>query len=307
MKIVTAGLKFLDIDAYAGCVAYAELLRLKGEEALASSSAAMNESITQTIRSWRVPFSESYDVKNEDTFIIVDVSEPEYLEKSVQLDRVEEVIDHHVGFEEFWRERIGDRADIEFIGAACTLVYERWVDAGLLSEMSENAARLLMSGILDNTLNFKASVTTQRDKDAYRALRDIANLPSDWAAQYFGECEESIFRDIHGALKNDSKMMQFKNIDAGSIAVGQLAIWNAQRVINEYRTSVEQTMVTFSDTWFVNIVSIGEGRSYFLSSDGVVEDWVSEVLGVQFADGLAMANRLWLRKEIFRQDQSYER
>lgn len=30
MKIVTSGLKFLDIDAYAGCIAYAELLRLKG-------------------------------------------------------------------------------------------------------------------------------------------------------------------------------------------------------------------------------------------------------------------------------------
>lgn len=305
MKIVTSGLEFLDIDAYAGCIAYAELLRLKGMDAVAFSSATINESVPKTVRSWDVSFSNTYKKNDEDTFILIDVSEPDYLEKYVEINRVEEVIDHHVGFEEYWQSRIGDKSNIEFLGAACTQVYEKWTAANLLSDMSETSARLLISGILDNTLNFKANVTTPRDKMAYKELLKIAHLPSDWSAQYFSECQESIFSDIQDALKNDTKIMRFSNIDANSIAFGQLVIWNAKKVLNEYRSIVEQTMETISDNWFINVVSIDEGRSYFLSSNEIVEKWATKVLDIHFLSRLGKADRLWLRKEVFKQDQSY--
>ena len=305
MKIVTSGLKFLDIDAYAGCIAYAELLRLQGENAIAFSSATMNESIPKTVRSWDVNFVRTYVQNDEESFILIDVSEPDHLEKYVNIDKVEEVIDHHVGFEEFWHKRIGDKANIEFIGAACTQVYEKWLASSLLGEMSETSARLLISGILDNTLNFKANVTTSRDKVAYEELLKIANLPSEWVAQYFTECQESIFSDVQEALRNDTKIMQLSNINADSIAFGQLVIWDAEKATKEYRSKLEQVMEKMSDNWFVNIVSINEGKSYFLSSNNTVEEWANKVLGVYFISGLAKANRLWLRKEVFKQDQSY--
>lgn len=177
MKIVTSGLSFLDIDAYAGCIAYAELLNLQGHQALAFSSAIMNESISKTVRQWNAPFAQNYTPNNDDTFILMDVSEPQFIEKKADINRVEEVIDHHIGYEAFWHERIGDKANIEFIGAACTQVYELWVRAGLLDRISETSARLLICGILDNTLNFKANVSTQRDRLAYEQLSKIANLP----------------------------------------------------------------------------------------------------------------------------------
>lgn len=52
VKVITSGSSYLDIDAYGGCIAYAELLNLLGYEAKAVSSAKLNESITPTIRSW---------------------------------------------------------------------------------------------------------------------------------------------------------------------------------------------------------------------------------------------------------------
>lgn len=305
MKIVTAGPSFLDIDAYACSIAYAELLRLKGEDAIAYSSATINESVTKTIHSWDVSFSTDYTPNDSDTFILVDVSDPEYLDKAASIDQVEEVIDHHVGFEDFWRERIGDKADIEFIGAACTQIYEKWLAAGLVDSISETSARLLISGILDNTLNFKAVVTTSRDKVAYKALLKIANLPEDWTAQYFTECQESIFEDIQFALAHDTKMMKFNNINADAIAFGQLVVWNGTRAINEYRSSIEASMATKSANWFVNIVSIDEGTSYLLCSNKIIQEWAEKVLGLQFTNNIAQADRLWLRKEIFKQDQSY--
>jgi len=305
MKIVTSGLTFLDIDAYGGCIAYAELLRLMGEDAIAFSSATMNESITETIRSWDVAFSSTYVKKDDDRFVLIDVSELDYLDKYVEIDKVIEVIDHHVGFEEYWQNRIGDKANIEFIGAACTQVYEKWAAASLLDKMSETSARLLISGILDNTLNFEANVTTPRDKTAYDELLKIANLPHSWNAEYFGECQESIFSDVQLALENDTKIMQFRNIEAGDIAFGQLVIWNAEKAVNEHLSLIEQTMEALSNDWLVNIVSIDEGVSYFLSSNDKIETWAEEILNIQFSDNLAKADRLWLRKEVFKEDQSY--
>lgn len=303
MKIVTSGLTFLDIDAYGGCIAYAELLRLQGVAAVAFSSATINESVTKTILSWRVDFVDAYTKNDEDTFVLIDVSEPEYLEKHVDIDRVEEVIDHHVGFEEFWKARLSkEKVNIEFIGAACTQVYEKWVASDLLNSMSETSARLLIAGILDNTLNFKASVTTSRDIAAYESLLKIANLSSNWIAQYFSECQESIFSDIQIALKNDTKMMKFHNINVNSIAFGQLVIWDANKAISEYRSDIEQTMGTMSNNWFINVVSINEGNSYFICSNDIVSGWATNILNIHFNNRLAKANRLWLRKEVFKQD-----
>lgn len=304
MKVVTAGLRFLDIDAYAGCVAYAELLNLQGAEAIAFSSAVVNESVTRTIKSWDAPLSADYVVKPDDTFVLIDVSEPEFLEKQVVIDRVEEVIDHHVGFEKFWHEKLGTKSNLEFIGAACTQVYESWVRAGLIGKMSETSARLLVSGILDNTLNFKAGVTTERDHQAYQALLAISNLPTDWSAQYFQECEESIFADIANALTNDTKIMRFENIDSAAVAFGQLVIWDAKRAIYEYREVIERAMTSESDDWFINVVSISDGQSIFLASNDKITAWAEKILNVEFDGRLAPAGKLWLRKEIVKQDAS---
>ncbi|MNX90914.1 putative manganese-dependent inorganic pyrophosphatase [compost metagenome] len=305
MKIITAGPTFLDIDAYACAIAYAELLRRQGDDAIAYSSATINESVSKTIRSWDASFLTEYVPTDDDTFILVDVSDPDYLDKAVDIDRIEEVIDHHVGFEAFWRDRIGDKADIEFIGAACTQIYEKWLAADLVASMSKTSARLLISGILDNTLNFKAAVTTDRDRAAYDALLAVADLPDGWTAQYFSECQESIFGDIECALTNDTKMMTLSNIDTDAIAFGQLVIWSGERATNEYRGRIEASMTSKSAHWFVNIVSIAEGRSRLLCSDEIVKEWAEKVLAVMFTNNIAQADRLWLRKEIFKQDQMY--
>jgi inorganic pyrophosphatase len=302
MKVVTSGLTFLDIDAYAGCVAYAELLNLQGQEAIAFSTATVNESVTRTIRSWKAPLVTNYEPSSNDAFILIDVSEPDFLEKTVSVDQVEEVIDHHVGYEKFWEEKIGSKATIEFIGAACTQVYESWVQARLLDKMSELSARLLISGILDNTLNFEAGVTTKRDHDAYQALLVIANLPENWTAQYFEECQESIFENIESALTNDTKVMSFKSLGDSKVAFGQLVVWDASRAIDDYRNIIEKIMSHKSANWFVNIVSISDGQSIFLASNETVTLWAENVTGARFDQGLAYADRLWLRKEIFKQD-----
>jgi inorganic pyrophosphatase/exopolyphosphatase len=305
MKIVTSGALYLDIDAYGGCIAYAELLRILGIDARAVSTAPLNESITTTVRSWGGEFFQDYQPQDGDTFAIIDVSGAESLDSIVDIDRVDTVIDHHVGQEDFWRQRIGSSADIEFIGAACTQVYEHWVRADQLSAMSAMSARLLMTGILDNTLGFRANVSTKRDRAAYEAMTAIAGLPKDWPALYFAECQAAIESQLEVAIRNDTKHLPdaelIKYHHLLPTCIGQLVVWNAQSLLVNRLSEIKAAMNAQADKWFVNVVSIEEGVSYIVAKDPLVQENITALLDLKdFKDGYAAADHLWLRKEILK-------
>lgn len=305
MKIVTTGDSFIDIDAYACAVAYAELLQRQGVDACAYTSAVLNESISKTVRGWSAPISRDLVPSKQDTFVIVDLSDPKYVDRVVDLSRVEEVIDHHVGFEDYWRDRIGEAARIEFIGAACTLVFEGWQKAGLLYKMSQVSARLLVCGILDNTLNFGANVTTERDVAAYNELLHIAQLPEDWPAQYFTECESSIIVDPVNALQNDMKTVMFKTFP-DAVCIGQMTAWDARKILSDNHRQISTEFGAAYSDWFVNAISISDKKSYFVASNADLREWLRELLGVQFRGKIGFTDHSWLRKEIIKRDMRSE-
>lgn len=295
MKIVTAGSAYMDIDAYAGCIAEAELLRLNGEDAYAASSAPLNESIPRSLRVLGVSLEE-YQQGESDEFILVDVSKEDFFDPIVKNGTVVEVIDHHPGQEKYWQEKIGDKADIEFIGASCTQIFERWQSKNRLQEMRPEIARLLAAGILDNTLNFNADVTTQRDKDAFKALKQIGSLPEDFAAQYFTECQQSIEQNFKEAISNDIKIMDEAPLLPHTL--GQLTVWDAQAFALYKKDMIVEILDSRDSDWALNLISISEGRSYFLSKSESGKTKLSSLLNLDFSDDIAQANRLWLRKEL---------
>ena len=301
MHIVTSARYFLDIDGYACAVAYAELLLKKGIPAQAVSTATWNASITPTVRSWQAPLVTNYTLPTNDHFVLVDISESSAFDRIVTVERVVEIIDHHPGYETLWQEKIGNKAKIDRVGAACTLVYEEWELARKRDEMSQTSARLLMCGILDNTLNFKASITTERDKHAYRALMPHANLGDDWPAQYFGECQAAIMSDVGAALKDDTKPMTFATLGY-EVVVGQIVIWDARPILEQNLEIIEQTLASRGSAWFTNIVNIGEGRSYIVCKQPELQQWLSGLLGITFEGTVAVSSRLWLRKEMVQAD-----
>jgi nanoRNase/pAp phosphatase (c-di-AMP/oligoRNAs hydrolase) len=301
--VVTGGSAFADIDVYGAIIAYAELLRQQGKDAVAVSTAPLNESIPPLVREWPVAFSNTYNYKEADQFVIIDVSDPKYFDPIVDHDHISEVIDHHPGFESYWDEQIGKDSHIEFIGAACTLVYERWARAGLADSMSQVSARLLICGILDNTLNFSAKVTTQRDHNAHDALLRIADLPSNWTAQYFFACQDSIVADIEAATRNDIKVLTFKTYPY-TLSVGQIVAWDANGFIDRYGGAIMKVVVEREPRWFVNFIDLSRGRSVFFTQDPEVQHWLAGLLGATFDGDSATADRAWLRKEIIKQDIS---
>lgn len=299
MIIVTSGAKYIDIDAYACCVAYAELLNLQGKPAIAASTAVWNESITNSLRVLNAPFTINYTPKEEDQFVMVDLSDPSHFDKIVDEDRVIKVVDHHPGFEQYWVNKIGVGANIEFIGAAATLVFEQWVKAGRENEISQKSAALIAAAILDNTLNFGAQVTTDRDKSAYEFLKNHANLDDTWVARYFTECQGAILADLPKALRNDSKVLKFAGLNE-ELCLGQVVVWSAKSIVADKQAILESVLSGIRKDWMVNVVSISEGRSYFIAHDETVKNWAEKLLHISFKQNVAKADRLWLRKEIIK-------
>lgn len=302
MNIVTAGSEFLDIDAYACMVALAELLNKNGEQAVAVSTAPWNDSVTPVLRALGQAPLTTYQPTPEDVFMLVDISEPAFFDKIVNPEKVVAVIDHHVGFERYWQDKIGDGANIDFIGAACTLVYEEWVKAGKIAEMSQATAQLLLAGILDNTLNFNASITTERDHVAYRALLPIAEVDELWVANYFQDCQGSIEADLRSAIKNDTKTI----FDTTKLpkTFAQLVLWNANEFIVTRKDEIIEILDSMNADWMLNLIAIEEGYSYFLAKNPETQAKIGTLMDVKFVDDIAVTDRLYLRKEILKKAQA---
>lgn len=294
--VVAAGGEFLDIDAYGGIVAYAELLRHEGKAAVAVADRPLNASIPLGMRQLDVAIETNYQPQPNDSYVMIDISEPDFFAPFVDQARVVEIIDHHPGFEAYWQGK-GIVAQIEFIGAACTLVYERWHQSQKQQDMSSSVAALLAAGILDNTLNFTADVTTERDHKAYVELCRIGSLSSDFAADYFAQCQQLIESDVERAIMNDRKSIQYPGYD-GKLIVGQLAVWDAAALL----ASRERFIAIMAEQKIdvINVISICDAKSYIVSRNAHAADWFSDLLGVQFVDGIAATPRTWLRKKIMK-------
>lgn len=298
--IITAGSTYLDIDAYACAVAMAELLRLKGENAIAYSTAPCNYSVCPSlIEEGQIARELPPDFNGDDVkYVIVDVSDPEFLKDSVPLDQVMEVYDHHVGYEKYWQSRIGDGTHIEFIGAAVTLIFREWKKTGLQHKMKDSTARLLIAAILDNTLNLTSSNTTQEDVEAFSTLCEKAGVGDGFRASYFSEIQTYVEADLKNALLNDTKTVCDNAVLPHRVA--QISVWNAQSILtrlSEIRDWFEES----ADCWMINVIDIQHRCSYFVCDNSRYQKEIERVFYVHFESGVAQSSVAYLRKEIIKQ------
>lgn len=299
--VVTSGARYLDIDAYGGIIGEAELHAVLGQPAIAYGSPQPNESVTATIRGWGSPIAPTITVSPNDRFTLIDVSEPEFFDPAVVIDQVERVLDHHPGFEAYWHERLGEQAVIEPIGAACTLVTERWIAAGKLDRISPLAAGTLMSGILDNTLNFRAHIATDRDRAAYQALVGPSGLGIAWPEQYFRECQLDIRATLADAASNETKTIQFQTFEQPIVA-GQLTLWDTNELGAQQMAAISSQFRLKHPYWFVSLIDIQAGHNRLISDVPEVQSWLKRLIGAEFNGNTAVTDRLWLRKELIAHD-----
>ena len=297
--IITAGSTYLDIDAYACAVSLAELFKLCGREAIAYSNATYNYSICPFLIEKGQVLNELPDgLKREDVqYVIVDLSDPDYISESVPLEKVVELYDHHAGFEEYWKDRIGEESHIEFIGAAATLIYREWKKRGMQDKMSRTSALLLIAAILDNTLDLTASNTTKEDIDAFNELCQKENIDRAWCDSYFASVQKQVEADLENAIFGDIKMLRGNKILPPRIA--QICVWDAKSVLGKLPL-IRAWFERINESFMINIIDIKERCSYFICDDSAYQTKIEKVFDLEFTEGVARSGISYLRKQIIK-------
>jgi inorganic pyrophosphatase len=291
--VVTSGCKYLDIDGYASIIAYRELLKRQGKNATASSSSRPNQSIPPLILNLKYQL-DPVDTAKDAKFIVLDTSKPDFFDKQVTTRKLIEIIDHHTGYEKYWNDYPNIKTQIEFIGSVCTIVYERIISSNHTEILDTDICKLLIAGILDNTLNLKSSITTERDRNAYSELLKIGDVSSDFYAEYFSACESEILKDFTRAIKDDIKIEK-----AGVLpeAIGQMIILN----IDRFDTAKMKQVFADYPEWLMNVISLEDGKSY-LYFDGIgMRKKLEELFNKKCdTDSLLILDDFLLRKQIMK-------
>lgn len=302
MIIITSGYKTSDIDILACALAYQELLNLQGDKALTVLPGVFTESISKTVKNWDMPYVKevplTVDLKKTD-FVIVDVSIPETFPQFVDHDRILKIFDHHFyGFEKFWYDKLGQNAIIEPVGSCASLIFEQWEKARLLNKMSQLSINLLYTAIISNSLNLQATITTDKDRKAAKYLKEKISLGLDWVAQYYKEIEVKVMKEPVVAINNDTYSIKVADT---TWAIGQLELWKSYEFLVKNKEDLLRSLSLHKiKLGFITCPSISEGCNHILALNNASEEFLADLLGLNFKDSLAKTKKLFLRKELIK-------
>jgi inorganic pyrophosphatase/exopolyphosphatase len=287
---------YADIDVYASIIAYADLLNQRGKAAKTYIPVAPNYSVPKALRlpKWE---NATFNLQPSDEVIILDISIPEEIAKFAPDSQILELIDHHPGYEDYWHERIGDKAIIEKIGAVATSIFEWWGECWDYNKMSPQTAKLLLGAILDNTLNFTAQITTERDHQAATQLSEIADTTlADFTTWYFSEVNKTIISDLKNALLQDCKTVVLPT-NQSKFTFCQLTLWDAKDITAQ-QDRITQIMNNAHPAWLVSVICISENKNYLIASSPEIRDYLTRLLNLEAEGNWLTSSQLHLRKEI---------
>jgi len=266
------------------------------------STAKFNQSISPAITNINLSLDNFAQQQNQ-KFIILDVSNPEVFDGIVDRNSIIEIIDHHTGFEQYWKGQSNVTSQIEFIGSVCTMIFEKYQARNQLELLTPDLCKLLTAGILDNTLNLKASITTERDINACDSLLSIGNINKSWADEYFLSCQKSIEKNLPTSIKNDVKVEHIS--DLLPPVLGQLLVLNKDPILAR-KAEITATMNTYGNEWIFNLISLSDGKSYIMASDKTTKQGLEKLLKTSFNEDILTLDKFMLRKEIMKKARNYK-
>lgn len=286
-----------DLDGVAGAVAYAEFLQQSGQTATAGIIGTPHDEAIYVLDRFAIPYPKALpDASSFQDAILVDASDLNGLEGRINPQQVVEIIDHRQLYEAGKFPRA--KAQIELVGAAATLVAERFMQANIT--ISKPAAILLYAAIISNTLNFKAGVTTDRDRAAAAWLNRAAGLPDMFWKELF-----TAKSDLSGAKLAERIAGDFAWFELGGkrIGIAQLEIIGAERLVRERTADIltalhAQQKALRLDMVFQTTIELAEAKNFFVADDPVTQRLLSGSLHVHFTDAIAERPGLIMRKQV---------
>lgn len=282
-----------DLDGFACALAYSEFLNKTKKNALPGIFGRPHDEVKYLINRFNLKYPSSADNRQEfGGVIMVDASEVHALAKDVRIEEVIEVIDHRKvnDAEKF----INAKVQIELVGAAATLIAEKFKEEEVV--MSKQSGVLLYGAIISNTLNFKARVTTDRDREMAEWLKIKFNFDDNFAREMFLAKSDLKGDKLRNRLSGDMAIR-------GDLAIGQIEMIGAEKLVETRKAEILRELDEIKVKWkadmiFLSIIELEDNFNLFLTDDPKVQKMLKEIYRVKFVDNVGRREGLIMRKEI---------
>ncbi len=294
MKLLVTAKVHPDLDGTACTLAYADLLNRIGQSAEGSVFGDLQSEVKYFQHQQGISLPHAIKKAKYEGFVLVDASSMKGLPDIVRPAKVIEVIDHRVG--EPRKEFPGAKIQNDLIGAAATIIVERFQKAGLCPQPDH--AKLLYGAIFHNTLNLLSTNTTDRDRRAIKYLESRFGLTPELARDMFKFSSDLILADIHKAISDDSKeFAAFKS----AVRAYQLILWRFQPEVwsSQIAAAVGETDALSHCEWsFLNVIDLKSNTSFIFCPTPAGRAILSSALSTTFSDSWAALHPALLRKQI---------
>lgn len=150
--------------------------------------------------------------------IMVDHNEARQSIKGIETATVVEIVDHHRL--DASKTNLPIFIDTEPLGSTCTIVYQMYLRNNIVPD--EYTAKVLLTGIISDTLILKSPTTTQIDRDAATSLANICDVNiKDFGREMFSHVESLVTRKPGVAILADFKKYTEKGV---AIGIGQCEV-----------------------------------------------------------------------------------
>lgn len=287
-----------DMDGTACAVAYAEFLNKTGILAVAGLLGLPHEEALYVSERFEISLPLILSTDDFEKIVLVDVSELKLMSGKISPEKVIEIIDHReVGQTD---EFVNAKKQIELVGSAATLVAEKFVQNNI--EISKNSATLLLSAIVSNTLNFKGSVTTSRDRVVAEYLFGVSKLDQEYYKELFSAKSDMSGDKLRNTIMADKVVV--RQIAGKRIVVPQLEIVGAKELLQQRLLEILETLDEMKKTdqldfVFLNLVDLENICNFFVTKDIESQKLISKIYGLVFENNFAGRDGIILRKQIW--------
>ncbi|KKQ59503.1 MAG: putative manganese-dependent inorganic pyrophosphatase [Parcubacteria group bacterium GW2011_GWE2_38_18] len=286
-----------DLDGYASLVAYAELFDKKGGNVIAGIIGQPHDEVEYVLD--RFGLDKVDEISDDELFnevILVDASDVNCLKGKINPEKVIEIIDHRKIHEA--DKFINAKAQIELVGAAATLIAEKFKLENIT--ISQKSAILLYSAIISNTLNFKGSITTIRDMDMAKWLRQFINVSNDYWIDLFTAKSDLSGSKLAKTIEGDSAWF---TIAGKKITIAQLEIIGVKDLIEKRLPEIISALKKLKgnnelEIVFLNAIDLKLGNNTIVATDAGTKKLLEKSLGVKFVGDVAKKKSVIMRKQI---------
>ena len=201
--------------------------------------------------------------------ILVDHNEMGQSIKGVETANVLEIIDHHRL--NAMKTTMPLFVDAEPLGSTCTIVYQLFLRNGI--RPAQETARVLLTGILSDTLILKSPTTTQTDIESAAALAARCQMSVDeYGKKMFSNIRGLKNREPVSAITGDFKLYSEKGLRIGIGQCEVTTLHDLSEFAVEYLNALETVKTREGLDWaLLMITDVIAEQSVLLSTDFYAE------------------------------------